>query len=237
MESIGLACATGFYNMILPGRLGVVMRGGYLSRTKGVGLLTYVAMGHFLSAMGLLTLGLVAWFSMSRHGVNDALLSSVFFAMIVVGIFGIIVALFPWKKGALARYRQHYQILMTKQVLIQTTLSYLAGAVLFALRLTILYKIHGIHFSLSQSLFASSLVLTAGCIQLVPGNLGVKEFSFALVGHFLGHDPAIDWSVAIMDRVLQSSFLLISGLIFHFNSLQPVLGAPWKWKRPTTESL
>ena len=96
---------------------------------------------------------------------------------------------------------------------------YLLGLLTYSLRIWIIYTVVGIDFGYLNSIYFSVLILGISIIQLLPGNLGLKEASFSLGSLLFGHHASIDLLVALIDRGVQLLTLSILGLYYQIKIL------------------
>jgi len=84
----------------------------------------------------------------------------------------------------------------------------------YILKFALIFYFLDIHIMFSGLFMACVLNLAISLIPIIPGNLGIKEASFAGFLHLYGVDFSVALNLAIIDRIFQIAFLSFGAILF-----------------------
>jgi uncharacterized protein (TIRG00374 family) len=104
------------------------------------------------------------------------------------------------------------RILLLKLVTIQ-----IVSVFTMAIRFWIGFRFLSLEISfLDGILFASATILTR-LVSIAPGGLGIREAIIAIVGAFIGYDPGVSAVAVGIDRLVNSTIIIILGTYFIYD--------------------
>lgn len=223
-QIFSLTVVTNFLNLLLPARGGVFVRGVVLLKNFKLKKRDYAAFSIFLSLAALFTLGTVgvSLFPFMRwNGTKPLFLLEVAaLSLAFIGFFGLYSTKFlaKWspKLELLYHEKTKWNLINKKDNFIVTCFFYLLSLLTYALRIYLL----GIYFYLDLSFVdacaLTSILLLINTAPILPGNIGVNEASLSGLLALMGFNPEIGFFIAVIDRILQTIFLGLFGMIFSF---------------------
>ncbi len=220
-DILGISILTNFMNYILPVRGGVVLRGFYLKKRYALGLKQYTAISIVISLVGLIVTGFsngVA-FLMNPDSVDKLKgLHALVFVILTGGglvlIFSPVLLMKISKKIRELKETIDWPQISSHRNILVTFVFYSLALVVYIFRFHILCNSMDITISGNQLISLVTLSLVVNLLPILPGNVGVKEASFAGVFHLLGYNYEIGALISIVDRFLQIGFLFGVSLVY-----------------------
>ena len=199
------------FNLALPARGGTIYRGVYFKKYFNLSLTEYFSISYLLSLGGLFTVGL--------YSVILLLLGQNLVTNIKIGLLtsGIIFCLFPFLglffPKVLLKLSQKFKKNIDEKVdwskvrssrnVIMTLCGYFCSMTVYWVRIHIICSIFFKEISIEATLALTCLNLAINIIPILPGNLGIKEASFAGILSMMGLSYELGLLVALIDRGMQ----------------------------------
>ena len=206
-----MSVATNFYNLVLPGRSGVLVRALYLKKNFQFEFKSYMRFCGVLSWAGgiilVISLLIVLFSGVLTHDQKDLRDISIVLTIALLSI--------PVISNLFMKNKEKYVSYFGKPTFIAFA-SFALAQLVYIMRISYFYYLATGRLDLRSSALIAIIVLTSGIIQLLPGNIGVKEATFVFAGRLAGiDDPSLNLQVALMDRALSTFLLLALGIPWH----------------------
>ena len=220
-DVLGISLLTNLLNYVLPVRGGIVLRGFYLKKKYGLGLKKYAALSLLISLVGLVVTGFSNGISfLMNDDLSIKLKSMHSLAFLVLGCGAVLVMFSPnilmkiSKKVRELNTVVDWNKVSSPENIGVTFVCYSLALAFYVFRFSLLCDSLDISLPLNELVSLVTLSLVVNLLPLLPGNVGVKEASFAGVFHLLGYNYEIGALVSIIDRFMQVGFLFLGSLIF-----------------------
>jgi len=190
-----------FLNLILPFKSGVLYKATVLKRNFGVGYKDFTIKMFSLS---LISLFVVLFFLVSlllfwNHLGHENQLITDYFVLVIAGFVALLSIIF---------------YLMVKKMkdlnlstFIRISLFYSLSAFTYMAKFMIYMQAFNISISLYEISLITFFVLASGFISLLPGNIGLREFSLVTILALFNVNTELAIVIAFLDRVVQILFL------------------------------
>ena len=225
-EWFGLAVTTSFYNLITPFRGGMISKAAYLKSKHKFSYTKFLASMAGVYAIQFWMISLLGIISMIvifiRYDIFNLIVSTIFLGLFLVLTAVIFFRLeFPVHKNRilnkLFEIGNGWLILKkNKKILTITIFVTISQIILSLIAQIVVYKAIGVHISIIQAIFLSTIGAVATIATITPGNLGITEAVAVLSALVLGITPVQSLSSAIVGRVVQTAVVLILGPIFSY---------------------
>lgn len=215
------------FNLALPARGGTLYRGFFFKEKFNLSLREYIGVSYFLSLGGLFTVGvysLISLLIMDRG--NLKIQMGLLISASIYGIFPIIGLTFPKlllkfskKFRELMEGKVNWDVIRSPSNILTTFLGYVSSMGIYIVRIAFICTLFFNQFTLKEALILTCLNLAINLIQVLPGNLGIKEASFAGILSLMGYSYEVGLLIALVDRAMQVLSLgILSSCILGFNS-------------------
>lgn len=217
LEAFQYSALNAFYNLVLPFKAGLAIRGYYMSRIHAVSWRSYtflVIAAQALQALILLFLGVVAGILLGYDMSTPFTSPQVVFYAIAFTLIGLLLGVLYERKhkmkekllGGLRTWQNKHRALGVFLI------SMLLMHILTAMRLYWAFSLSGVSLTF-QEIFAIYGVLALGLLlNLTPGNLGIKEVGIVALAGMMGIDESIAFSAAILDRIAATVVVIGTGM-------------------------
>ncbi len=214
--------AANFYNLVLPLRAGLVLRGVYFKKKFGLSYNDYavsLAASYVVNFLLLSILGLVGVSILWR---NYGIIAWPFVAIFLcIGMASISFFLFPshplLKKIKIDRIQKliaGWNVLRKSKVDVVLLFIYTALILGCGVGLTVLsFRVFGHSISIADSLFLVAVGSLGLLVSITPAGLGVNELLLVISTSYIGISPALAVASALLGRIVSSIIILLFGFI------------------------
>ncbi|MBS3084068.1 flippase-like domain-containing protein [Candidatus Pacearchaeota archaeon] len=225
-ESFGLSIVTGFYNLIMPFRGGMAVRGIYLKKKYGFSYTNFLAT---LAASYILTFfiaSILGLFSVLNIYLTKNIISwpifTIFSGMFL--IFLIVIVLSPKIPETKYKFVNHFistlngwhLIKNKRNILLAVIIMSVVQLLLSALNLLLQFKVFGIDITLGSAIFLSAMGALSMIVGITPAGLGINEAIIVFSASTLGITPIQSLSATLAGRFVGFIVLFILGPIFSY---------------------
>ena len=224
-ESIGLAAVNTLANQ-LPFIGGLIAKGLYLKRIHQLNYLSFLSSNIplyvlFISLNGFIGLFIIFYW----HFIDNINISFLLFLFYILMSFSFIVVFFPIKAGYFPKKTKKYILKIINGWTIFSGKPLLVGRILllqgiitclFAARFWLSFRSLSHNISFIQCIFLASATVLSRIINIIPGNIGIREAIIASLSSSLGFNPGISIIAVGIDRIITTIFMFLIGSIYTF---------------------
>jgi uncharacterized membrane protein YbhN (UPF0104 family) len=224
--SIGLAVVNTMANL-LPFAGGLVAKGIYLNRkhnlqysryTSSMGALfiCFISTNGFIGLIGLLFLTI---FQSKQIPliiiIGFGLMAGTIFLLWIPLKFGFLPD--KWQ-NQMTLFNDGWQIFRKNRILLVKLVTIqIASVFAMALRFWIGFRFLSLEISYLDGILFSSATILTRLVSIAPGGLGIREAIIAIVGSFIGYDPAISAVAVGIDRLVNTTSIILLGTYFIYD--------------------
>ncbi|WP_417335728.1 lysylphosphatidylglycerol synthase domain-containing protein [Halobacteriovorax marinus] len=214
LDLYSLSFLANFLNLFLPFRGGIIVRASVLKKKFSISFKRYTSVSVLLSVSSIFSLGLFSLICSESAIIRlSAYYYSIKTSSFIFFLSGLIFFLFS--HVIVKRFKRDYLLDVFKlENIVVTVICYFACIFLYFLRYKILFNIFNIIID-DFSLFTITVFhLSIGLLTILPGNLGLKEFSFVGICSLFGIPSNISLAMVSLDRVLQVLYLSFASSLY-----------------------
>lgn len=219
-ETLSIYFSAQFINLFIPGRGGDLLQGLYFKKVHGLKLRTYWSLILFLGLCGMISICIVGALSIPSINFTTSGLRGVLgVGCILFGLVAFIILrgshFFSEAFGKLKNYIDEnirWKEINQKYNIVFSILGYTLNLFLYAYRMFLLMSFMYVEISFWNCVGLSSIMLILNLFPILPGNIGIRELSFAYLLTLIGQPYEVGMFIAIIDRMVQVIFLSMVGI-------------------------
>ncbi|MGK0367769.1 MAG: uncharacterized membrane protein YbhN (UPF0104 family) [Thermoproteota archaeon] len=215
-EAFALSNSSSLFNLLLPAKLGSIIRWIYLKRKFGFKFIDFTYINITVTLTGLMLLGLmgfITYYNLENFPIDSHKVSLVFLAIFITAFS---INVFPIEKlikSEKIKELKQVHLFKNKQTLLQIVLFMCGVCFLYPIKFYLSYLAIGIEIPMIKSIVVSISVLLLSNFQLLPGNLGTREAVVTLFSSYLGISPELAVLGTLVERSSQYLYLTVFGLL------------------------
>ncbi|WP_413291248.1 lysylphosphatidylglycerol synthase transmembrane domain-containing protein [Bdellovibrio sp. HCB337] len=218
-EWYGLTVVTNLLNLILPAKTGNSIRLLYLNEKKRLSFHDFAQLNIAVAALALSTLsgfGVCYFVLFSKSALlNKAILTGI---LSVIFLLTTTYLVFPsfinrfLPKSIPAQPRLYFS---TRKEFFTIAGNLLLVKALYPLKLYLAFQVLQYPISILDTYEISLVVLLISLVPILPGNIGIKEFSTAFMAQSFNINLEVAMLVAVVERLSYFTFLIPTGTYFY----------------------
>lgn len=218
-EWYGLTTATNLLNLFLPAKTGNTIRFLYMHEKKGLSFHDFAQLNVAVAALALSTLsgfGSLYFIFFSKSAMlNRALLTGI---LVVIFLLTTTYLVLPqWinkilPKSFPANPKKYFA---SKSDLLKIAGNLLMVKALYPLKLYLAFQVLQYPISILDTYEISLVVLLISLVPILPGNIGIKEFSTAFMAQSFNINLEVAMLVSVIERLSYFAFLIPVGLTYY----------------------
>lgn len=222
-KNFALTAVADLYNFLLPAKSGSLIRMIFLKENFGLSKRKFLSMGLASAMIGLSSLGLMGFIYtqifFTKKDLIFLALESLFLALMIssfVLVFSseLTAKIFKLKKT------NTLQIYFRDLKFVNNSISmYIVSALVVPLRLFIVFSAVGVSLSPMEVLDISLILIVISWVQILPGNLGLKELALTYLAQKFGISYELSLVASLLDRGVGLIYLIVIGKLSYWNLL------------------
>ncbi len=219
-DSFSLSAIADLYNFLLPAKSGSLLRMIYLKENFNFSKRKFLSMSLASAMAGLSSLGLVGFlythFFFSNKDLIFVALESLFLALMIAAFFLVFSTEMVVRIFKLDKNNTPQKYLSDFSLVSNSITMYLISALVVPIRLFISFYAIGLTLSPLEALNLSLILIVISWIQILPGNLGIKEIALAYLAQKFGISYELSLIASLIDRGLALGYMVIVGKISYW---------------------
>lgn len=219
-DNFALTAVADLYNFLLPAKSGSLIRMIFLKENYELSKRKFLSMGLASAMVGLSSLGLMGFvytqIFFTKKDLIFLALESLFLAL-MVSSFALVFSTELTAKVFKIKQSNTLQIYFRDLRFVNNSISmYIVSALVIPVRLFIVLSAVGVSLSPIEVLDISLILIVISWVQILPGNLGLKELALTYLAQKFGISYELSLVASFLDRGIGLIYLIVVGKLSYW---------------------